>query len=110
MKHILSILSIACIITVYLISPAMADGPKVRVIGEITSINQGERSFILKGKNGQTYTFVTDRHSDFEIEYRSEFYDEESDTVFQELKVGDKVKVKAYKGTPLVVDDVTIFR
>lgn len=89
----------------YTLSDAKSD--KFRTKGTVTSVNEEEQMFTIKNKHGETISFKVERKSDFEIE-RSIFDDK--DISFSELKVGDEVKVKAYKGEPPVADDVTIYR
>lgn len=88
-------------------TPSEAKSDKFRTKGTVTSINEKEQMFTIKNKYGETISFKVERKSDFEIE-RSIFDDK--DVSFSELKVGDEIKVKAYKGEPPVVDDVTIYR
>ena len=69
---------------------------KMRVRGTVESVDPTQK------------TFVVDDRSEFELEHRDK---PDQDVPFTELKTGDRVKVKAFRGEPPhLVDDVDIYR
>ena len=75
---------------------------KMRVRGTV------EKTFVVKDRDGKAIPFRVDDRSEFELEHRDK---PDQDVPFTELKTGDRVKVKAFKGEPPhLVDDVDIYR
>ena len=63
---------------------------------------------VVKDRDGKAIPFRVDDRSEFELEHRDK---PDQDVPFTELKTGDRVKVKAFKGEPPhLVDDVDIYR
>ena len=76
---------------------------KMRVRGTVESVDPAQKTFVVKDRDGKAIPFRVDDRSEFELEHR--------DMPFTELKTGDRVKVKAFKGEPPhLVDDVDIYR
>ena len=90
-------------------APAMADyHHKMRVRGTVESVDASQKTFSVKERDGNVITFRVDDRSEFEVEHRDR---DDRDVPFSELKAGDRVKVKAYRGEqPHLVDDVDIYR
>lgn len=107
MRHILASFLVCCTLILATSYPVNAKSDKFRTKGTVTVVDEKGQMFTIKNKDGETISFKVERKSDFEVE-RSIFDD--MDVPFSELKVGDEVKVKAYKGNPPVADDVTIYR
>ena len=62
----------------------------------------------MKDREGKALTFRVDDRSEFELEFKDK---RDQDVPFSELKAGDRVKVKAFRGEPPhLVDDVDIYR
>ena len=67
-----------------------------------------QKTFVVKDRDGKAIPFRVDDRSEFELEHRDK---PDQDVPFTELKTGDRVKVKAFKGEPPhLVDDVDIYR
>lgn len=106
MNRIFISLLVFCMV-VLTATPGIAKKHKLRERGVVTSVNEKEQNFTIKNKQGNEVMFKVTAKSDFEIEHHDSY---DSDVSFQELKVGDNVKVKAYKGDPPLADDVEIYR
>jgi len=105
-------LGVTDILEIALISfsaPAMADyHHKMRVRGTVENVDASQKTFSVKERDGKVITFRVDDRSEFEVEDRDR---DDRDVPFSELKAGDHVKVKAYRGEqPHLVDDVDIYR
>lgn len=100
---------VAAIALVSFSVPAMADyHHKMRVRGTVENIDAAQKTFSVKERDGKVITFRVDDRSEFEVEDRDR---DDRDVPFSELKSGDRVKVKAYRGEqPHLVDDVDIYR
>ena len=73
---------------------------KMRVRGTVESVDPAQKTFVVKDRDGKAIPF--------ELEHRDK---PDQDVPFTELKTGDRVKVKAFKGEPPhLVDDVDIYR
>ena len=69
---------------------------------------RAQKTFVVKDRDGKAIPFRVDDRSEFELEHRDK---PDQDVPFTELKTGDRVKVKAFKGEPPhLVDDVDIYR
>ena len=72
------------------------------------SVDPAQKTFVVKDRDGKAIPFRVDDRSEFELEHRDK---PDQDVPFTELKTGDRVKVKAFKGEPPhLVDDVDIYR
>lgn len=81
---------------------------KIRVRGTVESVDPAQKTFVVKDRDGKAIPFRVDDRSEFELEHRDK---PDQDVPFTELKTGDRVKVKAFKGEPPhLVDDVDIYR
>ena len=81
---------------------------KMRVRGTVESVDPAQKTFVVKDRDGKAIPFRVDDRSEFELEHRDK---PDQDVPFTELKTGDRVKVKAFKGEPPhLVDDVDIYR
>ena len=81
---------------------------KMRVRGTVESVDPAQKTFVVKDRDGKAIPFRGDDRSEFELEHRDK---PDQDVPFTELKTGDRVKVKAFKGEPPhLVDDVDIYR
>ena len=81
---------------------------KMRVRGTVESVDAAQKTFTVKDREGKALTFRVDDRSDFELEFKDK---RDQDVPFSELKAGDRVKVKAFRGEPPhLVDDVDIYR
>ena len=81
---------------------------KMRVRGTVESVDSVQKTFVVKNRDGKAIPFRVDDRSEFELEHRDK---PDQDVAFTELKSGDRVKVKAFKGEPpYLVDDVDIYR
>ena len=54
-----------------------------------------KKTFVVKDRDGKAIPFRVDDRSEFELEHRDK---PDQDVPFTELKTGDRVKVKAFKG------------
>ena len=81
---------------------------QMRVRGTVESVDPAQKTFVVKDRDGKAIPFRVDDRSEFELEHRDK---PDQDVPFTELKTGDRVKVKAFKGEPPhLVDDVDIYR
>lgn len=88
--------------------PAFAGQDKTRVRGTVEHIDAAGKTFTVKDREGKSVTFRVDDRSEFEVELKDQ---RDRDVPFGELKTGDRVKVKAFKGEPPhLADDVNIYR
>ena len=89
--------------------PAFArDHHKMRVHGTVESVDQAKKTFVLKDRDGKSIPFRVDDRSEFELEFKDKH---DQDATCSELKPGDHIKVKAFKGeAPHLADDVEIYR
>lgn len=108
MNRILASIVVCCMVVLLSASPSMSKSHKFRTVGVITEIKEKDQMFTVKKANGETVSFKVDQRSEFELEHQH--HHDDKDVSFQEIKVGDQVKVKAYQGNPPLVDDVEIYR
>ena len=81
---------------------------KMRFRGTVESVDPAQKTFVVKNRDGKAIPFRVDDRSEFELEHRDK---PDQDVPFTQLKAGDRVKVKAFKGEPpYLVDDVDISR
>ena len=107
LKQTLSAALALALLASFSLPASAASHHKLRVRGTVESIDQTARTFTVR-EDGKSVAFKIDERSEFELEHRDR-HDE--DVAFGELKVGDRVKVKAFKGEqPHLVDDVDIYR
>lgn len=102
-------LGLTLVLVLCLASVAMASENKMRVHGVVEQIDAAKQTFTVRDRDGKIVPFATDVRSEFEVESRE--YGDDMDVPFSDLKVGDKVRVKAYRNaTPMLVDEVEIYR
>lgn len=93
-------------------APAWAaqTGEKVRLVGTVSAIDiKGENFTVTDRSNKATKVYVNPA-TEFEIERGKDFIGDD-DIPFQDLRVGDWVKVKSYRvNGGLEADDVEIYR
>jgi hypothetical protein len=90
-------------------SPAIAD-ETADTFGTVTAITREAKTFDIKGDDGRSYTFSVNPATSFDIENKNNMPDR--DSTFEEMRVGDWVKIEYYFSTPsdLVADEVDIYR
>lgn len=101
--------AIAAVALISFSAPAMADyHHKMRVRGTVENVDASQKTFSVKDREGKVLNFRVDDRTELEVEARDR---DDRDVPFSELKSGDRVKVKAYRGEqPYLVDDVDIYR
>ncbi len=110
MKKFHSVILAFCFVVAIVLAPALAFADmEIRVSGVVTSISLEKSTFTIDVQNGNSMTFYVNKRSDFEVVVTSTGND--YDTLFTDLKVGDKVHVEAYPSqVDPIADDVKIMR
>lgn len=81
---------------------------KMRIRGTVESVDQAQKTFTVKDKGGKTITFRIDDRSELELDFKDR---PDQNVALADLKPGDRIKVKAFRGEPPhLVDDAEIYR
>lgn len=92
---------------------AMADshGKKIKMVGQVSEIDASASVFSIKD-GATSATFKVNPFTEFELESTQSSFKRDVDIPFSDLKVGDWVKVKAYRDNQgnLMADDVDVRR
>ncbi len=93
------------------VSPAMADrdSNKKVAFGTVSAVSVTERTFNIKGDDGQNYQFIVNPKTEMEVK-REYWFDTSAE--LKDLEPGNWVKVEYYFMNPthLIADEVDIHR
>ena len=108
MFHRILLSVFAALLIVALSTPAMAS-KKFETRGTVESIDSNAKTFVVKDHENKIHAFKIGERTEMEIEHRADKKDEHA--TIKDLKTGDSVKVKAYKGeSPYTARDIEIYR
>ncbi len=108
LKRTLCAVFAAALLVSFSVPSFAGDSHKMRVRGTVERIDAASKTFTVKSHDGRTIEFRADERSEFELELKNQH---DQNVTFSELKSGDRIKVKAFKGEPPhLVDDAEIYR
>lgn len=108
LKRTLCAVFAAALLVSFSVPSFAGDSHKMRVRGTVERVDTAKKTFAVKDRDGKIIEFRADDRSEFELEFKDRH---DQHATFSELKSGDRIKVKAFKGEPPhLVDDVEIYR